>query len=280
MNNQDYILGGVSPFRMTVRYLEMSAEDIEITDESHVHAECEIYINVSGDVSFMVENSIYPIDSGNVIITRPFEYHHCIYHSKAEHKHYWILFQPCDNKRYLGLFFNRLVGQKNRLCLSTDDQLELIALCNQMLKKSMDEVELNLSFFKLISLLQKGSAEGSAAHLHPVHIRTALHYISEHFQEPITVHHLAEITHISINTLERSFKQHLGMTPSSYLRKKRLANALRLLSEGYSVTEAAENSGFVDYNSFIQLFRKAYGITPLAYKKRFNTDKDTKSPAI
>lgn len=280
MVNQDFLIGGISPFRMTIRYLEMSAEDIEITSESHVHAECEIYINLSGDVSFMVENSIYPIDPGNVIITRPFEYHHCIYHSKAEHKHYWILFQPGDNKRYLDLFFDRMSGQKNRLCLSAEDQVELISLCNRMLEKPMDEVEVILLFFKLISLLQNGSAEDSVLPLHQVNIRTALHYISEHFHEQITVQQLAEVTHTSINTLERSFKQHLGVTPSSYLRKKRLSNALRLLSEGYSVTEAAENSGFGDYSSFIQLFRKAYGITPLSYKKRFDANKDTKSPAI
>ena len=49
--------------------------------------------------------------------------------------------------------------------------------------------------------------------------------------------------------------------------KKQLANAAKLLSEGHSVTDAAEMSGFADCSNFILLFKKAYKITPLQYKK-------------
>ena len=50
MINRNLDFDGFAPFRMTVRYLNMTGEDIVTTDESHVHSECEIYINVSGDV--------------------------------------------------------------------------------------------------------------------------------------------------------------------------------------------------------------------------------------
>ena len=60
------------------------------TMESHIHNKCEIYINLTGNVAFMVENRIYPIKSGDIIITRPYEAHHCIYYSTDEHDHYCI----------------------------------------------------------------------------------------------------------------------------------------------------------------------------------------------
>ena len=50
-------------------------------------------------------------------------------------------------------------------------------------------------------------------------------------------------------------------------RKKRLANAARLLAMGASVAEASELSGFPDYSNFISIFKKTYGMTPLEYKK-------------
>ena len=81
-----------------IKYVDMPPEAADKTNNSHVHPECEIYINLSGDVSFMVEKRIYPITPGSIIITRPYEYHHCIYHSDKPHRHFWILFSaPADN---------------------------------------------------------------------------------------------------------------------------------------------------------------------------------------
>ena len=91
--------------------------------------------------------------------------------------------------------------------------------------------------------------------------------MNENFSGISTVEEIAEHSHVSINTLERHFSATIGTTPSDYLRKKRLAHAAKLLSEGLSVTEASEESGFPDYSWFISLFKKHYGITPHKYKK-------------
>ena len=76
----------LSPFgtlRLQVAYSELDSKSKQNTFDSHIHNECEIYINLSGDVSFVVENKVYPIVPGSIIITRPGEYHHCVYHSNA-----------------------------------------------------------------------------------------------------------------------------------------------------------------------------------------------------
>ena len=52
-----------------------------------------------------------------------------------------------------------------------------------------------------------------------------------------------------------------------YIKKKRLGNAVKLLSKGCTVTEASYQSGFPDYSNFISVFKKTYGTTPLKYKK-------------
>ena len=65
--------------------------------------------------------------------------------------------------------------------------------------------------------------------------------------------------------------QTLNISPSEYIKKKRLANAAKLLSKGYTVSEASSQSGFSDYSNFIALFKKTYGVTPLKYKKNILT---------
>ena len=95
----------------------------------------------------------------------------------------------------------------------------------------------------------------------------AIDCINNNLSRHISVTEIARECNVSVNTLERRFLQELNFSPSAYIRKKRLANAAKLLSEGRSVTEAAELSGFADCSNFILLFKKAYKITPLQYKK-------------
>ena len=65
----------ISAVDFTISHMNKDATSPLNHNESHIHKECEIYINLSGDVSFEVENHIYPISRGSVIITRPYEYH-------------------------------------------------------------------------------------------------------------------------------------------------------------------------------------------------------------
>ena len=94
-------------------------------------------------------------------------------------------------------------------------------------------------------------------------------YIEDHLTEDITIQTLSKIGGVSINTLERHFKEVFHMTPYAVLKKKRLIFSMRCLREGESVSGAAMKSGFTDYSNYIQLFRKELGMTPLKYKKRF-----------
>ena len=91
----------------------------------------------------------------------------------------------------------------------------------------------------------------------------------EHLTEDLDIRDLASAAFVSVNTLERHFRQALQDTPFRILRKKRLFAATQLLRMGSPVYEAAAKSGFSDYSHFIVLFRKHFGITPLQYQKLF-----------
>jgi len=68
-------------------------------------------------------------------------------------------------------------------------------------------------------------------------------------------------------TLFRQFTRHRGLTPSAYLRRQRLAEALRLLREtSLPIAEIATASGFRDPAYLSQVIRTATGFTPTALR--------------
>lgn len=254
----------INPFDMDITYIELDSVSPLNVYNPHIHEECEIYINISGNVSFEVENRLYPLTPGSVIITRPYEYHHCIYHNNDLHKHFWILFSARGNEELFKLFFDRKSGTGNLLQPDADKSRELLATCER-LAEADSETEKYYLFFKIINILCDCETVDTAADISNICVTKALGYLNNNPR--LTVSELAKKCSVSVNTLERNFKSCFGLTPSTYIKKKRLINAAKLLSRGYSVTEAAEASGFGDCSNFISVFRKFYHMTPLKYKK-------------
>ena len=104
----------ISDFTMTIRYAESDPAKPETQYESHIHATCEILVHISGDISFNVENNLYPVLPGNIIITRPYEYHHCIYRSNEPHKHFCIFLSAKDNEYYMN--YSIIVQLARKIC--------------------------------------------------------------------------------------------------------------------------------------------------------------------
>ncbi len=261
----------IQAFDFSATYAELYADSVENVFDSHIHEKCEIYVNLSGDVSFIVENHIYPIKPGDVIITRPFEYHHCVYHSNKLHRHFWILFSLSGNEYLIDAFFNRKSGNANHLFISPHNTDMLISLCHAMTREEPSQIKKYYNFFKLIHILQNADTVKDNALNYPADIYYAINFINSYFGNDISVHEIAKEAHVSINTLERHFKKVFNISPYEYIKKKRLANAVKLLLNGCTVAEASSQSGFPDYSSFIALFKKTYGTTPLKYKKNMHT---------
>lgn len=267
---------GISPFKMDISYVEIDSVSPLNINDAHIHEECEIYINLSGDVSFVVENTVYPINPGDIIITRPGEFHHCIYRSNAMHRHFWILISCRDNEELLDMFFNRALGHGNLLTPTSDNSLRINLLCNALLSPDSSQFEKYKQLFDLLSILritadnEKEKELSVSDSLLPSDIAFVLEYLNDNFSAEITVSDLAAMAHVSINTLERHFRETLNSTPTEYIKKKRLARSQQLLKQGFSVQEACENSGFSDYSHYIAAFKRAFGMTPLKYKKQFS----------
>lgn len=83
-----------------------------------------------------------------------------------------------------------------------------------------------------------------------------------------TVQEVAEHFHLSYTYLSKLFKKHTNQTVTEILQKIRLQSACGYLHHSkLSVQEISEMVGYNDVTHFIRLFKKAYGYTPLQYRK-------------
>ena len=264
-------LGDLKGARLKIEYNEIDINSKRNTFDSHTHNECEIYINLTGDVSFVVENTVYPIVPGSMIITRPGEYHHCVYHSDALHSHFWILFSADRMSEVFSRFYERPLGKDNMLMLSGSGFKELISLCHDLRDRRTSPDEEIYRFFHLIHLINGADVFRVQFDKDAPTMDRALDFIRKNLSEPILIRDIADAAYVSVNTLGRHFYKNFQVSPSEYLKKRRLANAAELLKSGASVTDACQGSGFVDCSKFIRLFKKHYGMTPLRWKKSFSS---------
>ena len=93
-------------------------------------------------------------------------------------------------------------------------------------------------------------------------------YIDKHFSEDINLDKIADKALVSKFHFIRVFKRYYGRTPNQYLQEVRIEMAKKILLKRKSIDEVCDSIGFKSKTSFISLFKKMTGVTPLAYQNK------------
>ena len=101
-------------------------------------------------------------------------------------------------------------------------------------------------------------------------------WLDANMSREVTITALADAMLISERSLARRFKTATGKSPLAYLQSSRLNAARALLETGdMSVQSIAHQVGYSDASSFTRLFGKHLGLSPGAYRARFQLFEDT-----
>jgi AraC family transcriptional regulator of arabinose operon len=80
---------------------------------------------------------------------------------------------------------------------------------------------------------------------------------------------LAVLVNLSPSRFRHLFKQETGTTPAQYLRDIRLARAEKMLRTTFlSIKQILKQVGIASNAHFVRDFRRKYGTTPTAYRRR------------
>lgn len=95
-------------------------------------------------------------------------------------------------------------------------------------------------------------------------VRRALRFIDEHAAEDLSSARLARACGVTPRALQYAFRQHLGCTPMTHLRRVRLDLVRQALRDGSALTvgDAAAQYGFFNPGRFAAGYRQVFGENP------------------
>ncbi len=100
-------------------------------------------------------------------------------------------------------------------------------------------------------------------------VSRSIEYMKKNLGAHMTLKQVAEHVNTNPRQLHRAFVANANEPPAIYWRRIRLEHARKLLANtSLYVTNIAMDCGFSDASHFILWFKKQYGETPFAYRKR------------
>lgn len=102
-------------------------------------------------------------------------------------------------------------------------------------------------------------------------IMRAQDYLEKNFTEKISMDKLSALFTIGRRSFDRRFIRATGNTPIEYLQRIKIESAKKSLETSRkTVNEVMYGVGYTDIKAFREIFRRFTGLTPLAYKSKYN----------
>lgn len=95
----------------------------------------------------------------------------------------------------------------------------------------------------------------------------AREYLDARLDGTVTLKELAQATHTSAWHLQRSFRQHVGMTPREYVQAQRALRFRQNLRAGDTVSRATFGAGYSSTSRMYEHADASPGMTPSAYRR-------------
>ncbi len=104
-------------------------------------------------------------------------------------------------------------------------------------------------------------------------ILSAQQIIEENFTEKISIGKLSEHLNIGRRNFDRRFVKATGLTPLDYLQRVKMEAAKKLFETSRkTVNEIMYEVGYSDAKAFREVFGRVTGLSPLAYKMKYNKE--------
>lgn len=253
-------------------YISTSRYEGDWHSTPHAHHCTELFYVSSGKGSFLVNDDVFDVKADDLIIVNPnvphtemsrdespLEYivlgieglqftsftNHMEYEDYSVHNYY-------EFKHEILFYLKTLVQEMAQ----QDDDYE--AVCQNLLEVLIINMVRRTKANLIVAPSQKITKECYFVE----------QYINNHYQEDITLELLSEKTYMNKFYLVHAFKQYKGVSPINYLIRLRVQQAKELLeTTNYSIAQISDSCGFSSQSYFSQVFKKACGMTPNAYRK-------------
>ena len=257
--------------------------DIPWRYETHDHSAVEIVLVLEGTVTYTVEDSVYQVHKGEVLIVPP-DMQHSLNMGDGSSR-YLFLFEPdaimtMRDIKSMAVYFHKPFHLR--------DGSEAHVRIRELLLRARDaydkrELMWNTvcysSLLRIYALLGQRYLSGikprtgdGLRNMDSEVITAVMTYINNHYREELSLEDVAKFAGFSRYYFSRSFKRQTGYSFKDYLCQKRLQVAMDLLIRtNRSMREVAIESGFGSVATFNRVFREKKGCTPTQYRAIYGT---------
>ncbi len=254
-------------------------------DEASYHSLdfLEVAFVLSGVGKYHIEDDIYDIHEGDLIILNPGVKHQALYVKEAEvpTTEFFVGFSdiqlpgfpanflPIPDGAYMIHTTGELRQKLFKICSAMEAEK---AVCREgryfMLKAYLMQMLLLIIREQCEPVVSAGGYAFESMNKKYV-VEQLVNYLEDHYNEKVSLDQIAENMYLSPFYISKIFKSETGDTPIRHLINIRLEKAKELLEKGYggSIQEIAAMVGYDDAYHFSKLFKKHYGITPSQAKK-------------
>lgn len=255
-------------------------------DQPLLHEEFEVFFVAAGEVSWFIEEGMYRVEPGSLVIFSGQEVHKLHIRSNKRFQRMKLLFKPEMTRCFegagydlLSCFLDRPKGTGNIKKLSQRQVMELLRLFEKLgsaCASDMPEAKLLklVAFLEILiftnQVFRESEAEEAPTAL-PGPMALAIDYIGENIPGDLSLETIARKCGISVYHMCRVFKKETGSTLHNYILYKRVAEAKRLLGDGWKPAQVSGMCGFGAMSRFSAAFKKVTGTSPSAFAKRKNS---------
>lgn len=238
----------------------------------HFHNTFEIYYLKEGEVQYFIEDAVYTLQEGDIVVIPPNTLHKTRYSNNPIRRRIIFYFDINFLSRFGEIDFSFL----KKVSVFRDSNLSRI---QYIFRELLDEYQgennellIQALLCELFIILDRKKeitdkiTENSAS---SKRLSDVISFINKNYNSEITLSDTAKHFFIHPTYLSRIFKDDIGLSFSDYLRKFRIKKSVELLySTDKNITEIAFDVGFNSTNHFCKTFRAVMGLSPLQYRKQ------------
>ena len=250
----------------------------------HHHDYYEILYIVKGNVVYLLNEQIYNLKAGDLILIPPTSLHRLVSFDSNFSSRFILLFSSkfinkfsTPNTRLLKAFDNAKNNNNYKISISDN----IIPSLEKALKQTSEimlndnygmDLEYISRFIKIIIIFNSISNEENNTYIpnNNIIVDKITEYINLNIANKILIEDIAAYLALSISRVSHIFKEETGISILKYINKKRMMLAKELVRQGEPFINIAHKCGFQDYTSFFRSFKKEYNLTPGEYLKAVN----------
>jgi AraC-like DNA-binding protein len=241
----------------------------------HYHDFHKVLIHLSGNTSYSIEGQTFDLQANDIVFVNAGEVHRPIFHDNSTYeriiiyisKEFLAEYSQTDNDLSY-CFRNAIENGSHVLRLHSFKNSRVAATVGKLTSNLgkddyANELFMQVLFLEFMVELNRAAISNEVEYLSTSYsgskINSIINYINENLTSDLSVDAIAGQFYLSRYYLMHTFKDETGYTIGNYITIKRLALAQSLIDAGKPIADAAEQSGFGTYSTFLRAYKKTYG---------------------